>query len=192
MDQDLDEDPEPPANPQKATNRAIRQFQSLGYSVTITPSQCLTSPHTPVFDPKGPLVRWRTSCKSARISGGGCTRSRPDAQGEALKTRKVGAICIGAAMALVSASALPAQAATTSVSGSPSCPVGQVVWVSVTTQYSASASFNSGSLLRYTDSGGYNHVLNYGTRTANWRVESGGNIQTVSDWCTGNATRPNE
>lgn len=38
MDQDLDEDPEPLANPQKATNRAIPQLQSLGYSVTITPA----------------------------------------------------------------------------------------------------------------------------------------------------------
>ncbi|XAS67729.1 hypothetical protein V3C33_20350 [Micrococcaceae bacterium Sec5.7] len=38
MDQDLDEDPEPLANPQKATNRAIRQLQSLGYSVTIAPA----------------------------------------------------------------------------------------------------------------------------------------------------------
>lgn len=94
-------------------------------------------------------------------------------------------------MALVTAPAMPAQAATTSVSGSLSCPTGQVVWVSVTTQYSASASFYSGSTtLRYTDSGGYNHVFNYGIRTANWRVESGGNILTVSDWCTGNATRP--
>lgn len=38
MDQDLDEDPEPLASPQKAINRTIRQLQSLGYSVTITPA----------------------------------------------------------------------------------------------------------------------------------------------------------
>lgn len=38
MDQDLDENPGQLATPQKATNRAIRQLQSLGYSVTITPA----------------------------------------------------------------------------------------------------------------------------------------------------------
>jgi hypothetical protein len=105
-----------------------------------------------------------------------------------LKTLKAGAICIGAAMAFVTASALPAQAETSSVSGSLSCPAGQVVWVSVTTQYSASATFYSGTASRYTDLGGYNHAFNYGTRTANWRVTSSGNILTVSDWCGGNVT----
>jgi hypothetical protein len=67
-------------------------------------------------------------------------------------------------------------------------PRGQVVWVSVTTQYSASATFYSGTASRYTDLGGYNHAFNYGTRTANWRVTSSGNILTVSDWCGGNVT----
>ncbi|SKB43856.1 hypothetical protein SAMN05660473_00692 [Arthrobacter sp. 49Tsu3.1M3] len=38
MERDLDEDPEPTANPQKATNPAIRQLQSLGYSVIIAPA----------------------------------------------------------------------------------------------------------------------------------------------------------
>lgn len=109
-------------------------------------------------------------------------------KGESLKTLKGGAICIGAAMALVTAFALPAQAGTSSVSGSLSCPAGQVVWVSVTTQYSSSATFYSGTASRYTDNGGYSHAFNYGTRTANWRVESGGNILTVSDWCGGNVT----
>ncbi|GAB2730071.1 hypothetical protein ACX801_24810 [Arthrobacter bambusae] len=93
-------------------------------------------------------------------------------------------------MALVTASALPAQADTSSVSGSLSCPTGQVVWVYVSTQYSASALFYSGTALRYTDSGGYDHTFNYGTRTANWRVESGGNILTVSDWCGYNVQQP--
>jgi hypothetical protein len=125
-------------------------------------------------------------------SGGGCTEIPSGRSGGSIETRKVGAICICAAMALVTASAMPAQAATTSVSGSLGCPVGQVVWVSVTTQYSASVSFYSGSALRYTDSGGYDHVFNYGTRTANWRVESGGNLLTASDWCTGNATRAHD
>jgi hypothetical protein len=91
-------------------------------------------------------------------------------------------------IALVTASALLAQAATSSVSGSLSCPAGQVVWVSVTTQYTASATFYSGTASRYTDLGGYNHAFNYGTRTANWRVTSSGNILTVSDWCGGNVT----
>jgi hypothetical protein len=107
-----------------------------------------------------------------------------------MKTRKVGALGICAAMVLVTASTVPAQAAATSVSGSLSCPSGQVVWVSVTTQYYASASFYSGTALRYTHSGGYDHVFNYGTRTVNWRVDSGGNILTVDDWCTGNANLP--
>ncbi|XAS66667.1 hypothetical protein V3C33_14400 [Micrococcaceae bacterium Sec5.7] len=104
-----------------------------------------------------------------------------------MKTRKVGAIGICAAMALVAASALPAQASATSVSGSLSCPVGQVVWVSVVTQYSAQATFFSGTARRYTDFGGFDHSFNYGTRTVNWRVESAGNIRTVTDWCGGNA-----
>ncbi|WP_307964765.1 hypothetical protein [Sinomonas sp. ASV322] len=84
---------------------------------------------------------------------------------------------------------MPAQAATTSVSGSLSCPSGQVVWVYVTTEYSAPAAFYSGTARRYTDSGGTTHVLNYGTRTVNWRVESDGNILTASDWCGPNAMR---
>jgi hypothetical protein len=119
-------------------------------------------------------------------------KSRRDNQGDAMKHRKVGAICISAAMALAVASATPAQAATTSASGSLSCPAGLVVWVSVVTEYSAPVAFYSGSGLRYADSGGYDHSLNYGTRTVNWRVESSGNIKTVSDYCTGNATRAND
>ena len=105
-----------------------------------------------------------------------------------MKTRKVGAIGICAAMALVMAPALPAQASVTSVSGSLSCPSGQVVWVSIHNENWASATFYSGSTPRYTSSGGYDHVFNYGTRTVNWRVDSAGNIQTVSDWCGANAT----
>lgn len=91
-------------------------------------------------------------------------------------------------MALLSVPALPAQADATSVSGSLSCPSGQVVWVSVRTDYNATASFYSGTTLRYTDFGGYTHTFNYGTRTVNWRVQSGGNITTVDDWCGSNAT----
>ncbi|WP_415853805.1 hypothetical protein [Sinomonas sp. G460-2] len=81
------------------------------------------------------------------------------------------------------------QAATSSVSGSLSCPSGQVVWVYVTTEYSAQATFYSGTARRTTDGGGYTHAYNYGTRTANWRVESDGNILTVSDYCGPNAMR---
>jgi hypothetical protein len=106
-----------------------------------------------------------------------------------MKTRKVGAISFCAALALATMSAVPAQAATSSVNGSLSCPSGQVVWVSLTTEYSALATFYSGTAHRYTDGGGYNHAFNYGTRTVNWRVESGGNILTVSDWCGPNAMR---
>ncbi|HKU12515.1 MAG TPA: hypothetical protein VJQ61_14965 [Sinomonas sp.] len=106
-----------------------------------------------------------------------------------MKTRKVGAICFSAALAWVATSAVPAQAATTSVSGSLSCPSGQVVWVSLTTEYSAPATFYSGTAHRYSDGGGHNHAFNYGTRTVNWRVESVGNILTVSDWCGPNAMR---
>lgn len=95
-------------------------------------------------------------------------------------------------MALLATSALPAQAAVTSVSGSLSCPVGQVVWVSVRTDYSAVAKFYSGPGLRYTDGGGYTHAFNHGTRTVNWRVDSSGNIAAVSDWCGANANRPSE
>jgi hypothetical protein len=113
-------------------------------------------------------------------------------KGETLKNRKASAIGICAAMALVTATAMSAQAATTSVSGSLSCPVGQVVWVSVTTQNSAKAVFYSGTAVRYTDFGGYTHSFNYGTRTVNWRVESSGNIDTVSDWCGWNVSRPSE
>lgn len=87
---------------------------------------------------------------------------------------------------------MPAQAATTRASGSPSCPTGQVAWVSLTTQYSAPVLFYSGTALRNTDGGGYNHGFNYGTRTVNWRVESSGNIETVSDWCGSNVNRPSE
>ncbi|TDF99994.1 hypothetical protein E1809_04825 [Arthrobacter terricola] len=87
---------------------------------------------------------------------------------------------------------MPAQAATTTVSGSLSCPVSQAVWVSVTTQNSAQSVFHSGTAVRYTDFGGYTHAYNYGTRTANWRVESSGNIDAVSDRCGWNVNRPSE
>jgi len=90
------------------------------------------------------------------------------------------------------APATPAQASATSVSGSLSCPYGQVVWVSVTTEYNASATFYYGTTAKYTDSGGYDHVYNYGLRSVNWRVDSTGNIRTVSDWCTGNVNSPSE
>lgn len=108
-----------------------------------------------------------------------------------MKTRKVGAIGICAAMALVAASAMPAQAAVTSVSGSLSCPVGQVVWVHVVTYSYAQATFYSGTAKRYADTGGYDHVFNYGTRTVNWKVVSS-DIQTATDYCGSNATRPSE
>ncbi|GAA3309631.1 hypothetical protein GCM10017710_04370 [Arthrobacter ramosus] len=94
-------------------------------------------------------------------------------------------------MALVTASAIPAQAAVTSVSGSLSCPAGQVVWVHVVTTYSAPVTFYSGTALRTTDRGGYDHVFNYGTRTVNWKVVSS-DIQTATDYCGSNVTRPSE
>lgn len=109
-----------------------------------------------------------------------------------MKTRKLGALGVASALMLMAVPALPAQAAVSSVSGSLSCPVGQVVWVSVTTRYSAPAYFYSGSLLRAKDFGGYTHALNYGTRTANWRVESSGDIDTAGDWCGGNVNSPSE
>lgn len=111
---------------------------------------------------------------------------RHEAQGEAMKTRKLGAIGICAALAMSLAPALPAQAAVTSASGYLSCPVGQVVWVYVTQQYSTQVKFYSGTALRHTSSYTYDAVNNYGTRTVNWRVESTGNIQTVSDECRAN------
>ena len=73
---------------------------------------------------------------------------------------------------------MPAQAAVTSASGTLSCPVGHVVRVYVTTQYSAPVTFYSGTPKRYTSGYTYNAVFNYGTRTVNWRVETTGNIQT--------------
>lgn len=87
---------------------------------------------------------------------------------------------------------MPAQAAVTSVSGTLSCPVGQVVHVSVTTRNSAQAYFYSGTALRSKDLGGYTHSFNYGTRTVNWRVDSSGDIDTAGDWCGGNVNLPSE
>lgn len=113
-----------------------------------------------------------------------------NAQGEAIKTRKLGAIGVCAALAMALAPALPAQAAVTSASGSLSCPAGQVVWVYVTQQYSAPVKFYSGTALRYTSGYTYNAVNNYGTSSVNWRVESTGNIQTVSDECQSNYNSP--
>lgn len=111
---------------------------------------------------------------------------RHEAQGEAMKTRKIGAIGICAALAMSLAPALPAQAAVTSASGYLSCPVGQVVHVRVTQQYSAQVKFYSGTALRWTSGYVYDTVNNYGTRTINWRVETTGNLQTVSDYCAPN------
>ncbi|MGO4493025.1 hypothetical protein AB4Y86_13195 [Arthrobacter sp. 2YAF22_2] len=98
-------------------------------------------------------------------------------QGEALKTRKLGAIGVVAALAM--APAMPAQAAFTGANGSLSCPAGQVVWVFGTQQYSAQVKVSPGTALRYT----YTAVNNYGTSSVNWRVEATRNLQTVGDKC---------
>jgi hypothetical protein len=113
-------------------------------------------------------------------------KPRPDAQGEALKTRKLGAIGVVAALALAMAPAMPAQAAVTGANGYLSCPVGQVVWVRVTQEFSTQVKFYSGTALRYTSGYTNTAVNNYGTRTVNWRVETTGNLQTVSDYCSAN------
>lgn len=136
-------------------------------------------------------MQWRTVMQECTISWRRLSpKPRPDAQGEAMKSGKLGAIGICAALTLAVVPALPAQAAVTTVGGTLSCPVGQVVWVSVTTRNSAIAYFYSGSLLRTKDLGGYNHAYNYGTRTVTWRVDSTGDIATSEDWCGGNANSP--
>lgn len=56
----------------------------------------------------------------------------------------------------------------------------------VTQQYSAQVKFYSGTALRWTSGYVYDTVNNYGTRTINWRVETTGNLQTVSDYCAPN------
>jgi len=103
-----------------------------------------------------------------------------------LKTRRLGAIGVVAALALAMAPAMPAQAAVTGANGYLSCPAGQVVWVFVTTQYSAQVKFYSGTALRYTSPYTYSAVNNYGTSSVNWRVETTGNLLTVSDECRAN------
>lgn len=56
----------------------------------------------------------------------------------------------------------------------------------VTQQYSAQVKFYSGTALRYTSGYTYTAVNNYGTSSVNWRVETTGNLQTVSDECRSN------
>lgn len=87
---------------------------------------------------------------------------------------------------------MPAQAAVTGANGYLACPVGKTVWVSVVTQYSSPVTFYSGTAKRYTSGYSYTHVFNYGTSTVNWRVETAGGIQTVSDYCGGNVNSPSE
>ncbi|MET4097559.1 hypothetical protein ABIB51_004515 [Arthrobacter sp. UYCu712] len=77
-------------------------------------------------------------------------------------------------------------AAVTGANGYFSCPVGQVVWVRVTQEFSTQVKFYSGTALRYTSGYTNSAVNNYGTRTVNWRVETTGNLQTVSDYCSAN------
>ncbi|WP_400160650.1 hypothetical protein [Arthrobacter sp. BPSS-3] len=103
-----------------------------------------------------------------------------------MKTRKLGAIGVVAALALALAPAMPAQAAVTGANGYLSCPAGQVVHVRVTQQYSAQVKFYSGTALRWTSGYVYDTVNNYGTSSVNWRVETTGNLQTVSDYCAPN------
>ena len=79
----------------------------------------------------------------------------------------------------------PAQAAVTGASGYLSCPVGQVVHVTMTQEFFSQVKFYSGTALRHTST--YtNTATNNGTRTVNWRVETTGNLQTVSDFCAPN------
>jgi hypothetical protein len=132
-------------------------------------------------------VQWRTVMQECTISWRRLSpKPRPDAQGEALKTRKLGAIGAVAALALAMAPAMPAQAAVTGATGTLSCPAGQVVWVYVTQQYSVPVKFYSGTALRYTSGYTNTAVNNYGTSSVNWRVETTGNLQAVSDECRSN------
>lgn len=71
-------------------------------------------------------------------------------------------------------------------SGYLSSPVGQVVHVTMTQESFSQVRFYSGTALRQTSTYTNTAVNNYGTRTVNWRVETTGNLQTVSDFCAPN------
>jgi len=92
---------------------------------------------------------------------------------------------VGIAALLVAAGAAsPASAATTSVSGTLVCPVGQTLYVHVVSEYASSKIFWIGGNKRYTGPVVSDEFYNYGTRGGNWQVtDATGNILTVSDGC---------
>lgn len=89
-----------------------------------------------------------------------------------------------AATLIVGFGVAPANADVESVSGSRTCPVGQTLAVSVTTELYDSVKYYLGGNLRYTDAVGYTHYYNYGSRSGSWKVTSIGNILTAYDSCT--------
>jgi hypothetical protein len=91
-----------------------------------------------------------------------------------------------AAVSLILAAGLmsvPAHAATTSVSGSLTCPAGKEVWVSVNLAERKTADYYKGTRLVRTSSAGYDHVHDYNARTVTWTVKSTGGITYQSDYC---------
>lgn len=101
------------------------------------------------------------------------------------KPSRIGLAALLTAALTFTVAVVPAHADVSSASGSRTCPVGQTLHVRVTTERSAPVAFYLSNSLKYTDAGGYTHVNNYGVRGGSWKVTTGGNIQTVSDYCTG-------
>lgn len=89
------------------------------------------------------------------------------------------------ALTLVTTSGLvsPAVAATSTVSGSLTCPAGQYVWVTVWTEHARTADFYRNGTFVYRSDSSELHVHNYRVRSVNWKVTSLGNITQQSDYC---------
>lgn len=105
------------------------------------------------------------------------------------RTRRTLAIGVALLLASGTAVASPAYAtvspqAFTSASGSKTCPEGQYVYVQVYATPKGDVKYYQGSTLRRTAYGVNTDIYYYGVKTANWRVTTTTNFETVSDGCS--------
>ena len=99
---------------------------------------------------------------------------------------RAAAVSVAVVAIVLGGSLSPASASFTSASGYLVCPAGQRLHVNVELDNAATIQFRLGGSVKYTSPSTYlGYTYDYGVRGGSWRVDSGGGIRTVSDYCSG-------